>query len=207
MTKKRSKKSPPPVGPTILDTSPPLSPRQAVAAPHQRHGAQLATGPRLVSDSALYEDHPGPPDPEEQAGARSQAFAARHSFAGVALEPFSKSRERLLLDIRGASGAGEFGRMDVLFGDALRFTWLCLQKGNDLERFQAGIGLPGLPSWPLYRRFQIAIDRWAEANSEAISRNREAMIDTFLDVWRESQIVHAIPESSSIEDGAGDEGN
>lgn len=195
MKPKRSK-------PSVLATSPSLTPKAKPAPAATIRGAQVASAPRIVLDPEIYENETDAVDPAAQSEARAKAFSARHQFHGTALQPFTKSRERLLLDIRGASGAGELGRMDTIFGDAMRFTWLCLQDGKQLESFQAGIGLPGLNSWPLYRRFQIAIDRWSEANSEIVSANREAMVDTFLDAWRESQITHAIPEAAA---NAGDD--
>lgn len=192
--------------PAALATSPSLTPQTRSAPTAPIRGAQVAATPRIQLDPELYENEPEIVDPAAQAEARAKAFSARYQFAGTALQPFTKSRERLLLDIRGASGAGELGRMDTLFGDALRFTWLCLQTGQQLESFQAGVGLPGLNSWPLYRRFQIAIDRWSETNSEIVSANREAMVDTFLDAWRDSQITHAIPEAAATA-GDDDSGN
>lgn len=188
-----------------LAASPPLSPSQSSPSPALIRGAQVASGPRIVNDPGIYENEDDDLDPAAQAEARKAAFSARHQFAGMALEPFTKTRERLLLDIRAAVGAGDLGRMDTLFGDGLRLHWLCLQSGHDLERFQAGIGLPGLNSWPLYRRFQIAIDRWSEANADIIGTHREAMVDTFLDIWRDSQLTHAIPEAAAdaADDDAG----
>ena len=154
----------------------------------------LRKGPQIaVSDS--YDDEPKV-DLEKLSEGRQKAFSARFQFAGQALQPFSITRERLLLDIRSASGAGEFGRMDSLFGDGLRFVWLCLHDGEQLERFQSGAGLPGLSSWPLYRRFQMAIDRWTDQNSELVRKHRDDIVDTFLDAWKANQITHAVPETS-----------
>lgn len=201
------KKTDPKPKPVKLATSPSLSPESKQETVAQIQGPQIARGPRLVNEPEIYEDEPPLADPSAQAADRAKAYAARYQFAGTALQPFSISRERLLLDIRGASGAGDFGRMDVLFGDALRFVWLCLQTGEDLERFQAGIGLPGLPSWPLNRRFQMAIDRWTEANADAVRKHRAELVDTFLDAWRDSQITHAIPESAALSDDEDGSGN
>ena len=165
----------------------------------------LRKGPHIaVSDS--YDDEPKV-DLEKLAEGRQKAFGARFQFAGQALQPFSITRERLLLDIRAASGAGEFGRMDSLFGDGLRFVWLCLHDGEQLERFQAGAGLPGLSSWPLYRRFQMAIDRWTDQNSELVRKHRDDIVDTFLDAWKANQLTHAVPETSDHNDGDDEAGN
>ena len=165
----------------------------------QRKGPQVA-----VPDS--YEDEPSP-DLERLAEGRQKAFAARFQFAGQELQPLSVTRNRLLMDIRAASGAGEFGRMDCMFGDALRFVWLCLHDGRQLEKFQSGAGLPGLESWSLYRRFQIAIDRWADDNSDFVSAHESEMIKTFQAAWLANQSTHAVPESADHNAEDDDAGN
>jgi len=166
---------------------------------------QLRKGPQIAVPES-YDDEPKV-DLAKLAEDREKAFAARFQFAGQPLQPLSITRERLLLDIRAASGAGELGRMDSLFGDALRFVWLCLHYGDQLERFQSGSGLPGLASWPLYRRFQMAIDRWAEQNTAIVRKHQGEIVDTFLDAWKSNQSTHAVAESSEHNAGDDDAGN
>ena len=181
-----------------LPTSAPLTGEVKPPEPIKR-------GPHVIKPES-YEDE-DQPDPEGQSRDRVKAFSARFQFAGQPLQPFSSSRERLLMDIRAASGAGEFGRMDALYPDALRFVWLCLHTGEELEQFQCGAGLPGLSSWPLYRRFQVAIDRWTDQNADLVRKHRGELVDTFLDAWKASQVTHAIPESAETNAEDEDAGN
>lgn len=183
---------------TLPQSSPLVGEKEKPTAPIKR-------GPQIINPES-YDDE-SEQDLESQAEGRVKAFSARFQFAGQPLQPFSITRERLLLDIRAASGAGEFGRMDALFPDALRFVWLCLQDGDALERFQSGAGLPGLQSWPLYRRFQTAIDRWTDANADLVRKHRGAIVDTFLDAWKANQVTHAIPESADHNAEDEDAGN
>jgi hypothetical protein len=184
---------------TTLPKSAPLKPEPETAAQPIRRGPQVMT-------PATYDDDKEP-DLEGQAKAREKAFSAGYSFAGQKLLPFSSSRERLLMDIREASGAGDFGRLGMLYPDALRFVWLCLHTGEELEQFQCGVGLPGLNSWPLYRRFQVAIDRWTDQNAALVKKHKNEMIDTFLDAWKASQVTHAVPESADHNREDEDAGN
>jgi len=191
---------------SALPTAAPISPQDALPPP-PKPGPQVAA---LRNGPDLYEDDPGDdaaPDPEVQAKRRSEAKTARYHFAGHPLHKFSMGRKRLLLDIRCAVGAGPFGKMDSLFGDALRFTWLCLQENEALENMRAGFDLPGKAFFPLVQRFQIAIDRWADANEALITANEEAMVDTFLAAWRDGEVTEAIPESAAHGSGGGDVGN
>ena len=185
---------------TTLPTSSPL-----VGTSERKQPAKLPRGAQLITPES-YEDEPDY-DEWKYGVQRKEAFSARFQFAGTPLQPFSISRERLLLDIRSASGAGEFGRMDSLFGDGLRFIWLCLQDGETLERFQSGAGLPGLSSWPLYRRFQLAIDRWTDANADLVRKHRGDIVDTFLDAWKANQATHAVPESADHNEEDPEAGN
>lgn len=191
-----------------LPPADPISPQTpAVAAP--RPGPQIARpAAPLHNGPEIYEDEPGEGDtPEAQAARRAQAVKAVYHFAGTPLKKFSMGRKRLLLDIRAASAPGPFGRRDSLFGDALRFTWLCLQDDELLRQMKFGFHLPGLTAWPLANRFQEAIDVWADANEDVITRHQQAMIDTFQDAWEDTIVTEAIPESAANAGGNSDAGN
>lgn len=183
----------------------PKLPTSAPLTGEAKKPAPIARGPHVIKPES-YDDEPEA-DLEEKANERQKAFTARFQFAGQPLQPFSSSRERLLMDIREASGAGDFGRLGMLYPDALRFVWLCLHTGEELEQFQCGVGLPGLNSWPLYRRFQVAIDRWTDQNAALVKKHKNELIDTFLDAWKASQVTHAVPESSDHNREDEDAGN
>lgn len=184
-----------------LPASPPLT---AQPAPAPQRGPALAPETRASLPPAISfdddQDEPPMEPPEEQAAKRKAAIHAKHTFAGHALRPLSISRERLLLDIRSAAGAGAFGRMDSLFGDALRFVWLCLHDGDHLEAMEGGIGLPGSTSQPITVRFQLAIDRWSDRNAALIRQHRDAMVDTFISAWGDNQRTQVVPESTHDDD-------
>lgn len=196
-----------PATPT-LPPADPISPQSpAVAAP--RPGPQIAQpAAALRNGPEIYENEPGEDDtPENQAARRAQAVKAAYQFAGTPLKKFSMGRKRLLLDIRGASAPGPFGRRDSLFGDALRFTWLCLQDDETLRQMKFGFHLPGLTAWPLANRFQEAIDVWADANDEVIRLHQTEMVDTFLEAWEDTLVTEAIPESAANSNASDDVGN
>lgn len=181
-----------PVSPPLLHSStPPPSP----PGPH----VSAAPPASLNLDPELYQDEEHF-DPAAQQLARDRSFGARFSFANQPLQKFSFSRRRLFLDMRAAAGAGPIGRIDGMFGDALRCIWLCLQDGEALESMKAGLGLPGSSTLPLLHRFQIAVDRWADANEDMLNPKQTELVDTFTEIWLDSQRGQAIHESAANRD-------